>query len=87
MRGSTEVLLPFVAMVGMQIQDKGMVPIRLKKGTWAIDENCFFCTGECEGQFDFSLADDINELSELLDPLRDAQEYGWLGLDKIYRDM
>jgi len=87
LRGSIEVVLPFAPTVGMQIRYKDMYPLRIKRVAWLTDQESFDCTVEEElCSYEFCRGDDIEELIDRYDILRDAKEYGWTGFDNIYRD-
>ena len=87
LRGNMEVVLPFVPSVGMHIQYKDMYPLLFKRVTWLTDKECFDCTvEEVSIYYEFGLDDDIDELLDMYDILRNAKKYKWTGFDKIYRD-
>ncbi len=87
LRGSMEVKLPFVPSVGMRVQYKDMLPLQFKSVKWLTDKECFDCTVEEDRtSYEFGLDDDIDELIDMYDILRDAKKYKWTGFDKIYRD-
>jgi len=81
-----EVTLPFVPYVGLYIQEKGLHPLTFKEVTWLSEENWFICIVEEEGHYNFGLKDDLDELIDTLDILRNAKKNGWDGFDKIFSD-
>jgi hypothetical protein len=85
LRGGSEIILPFVPVVGMHIKIGNMNPVLIKRVVWLSDEKCFHCDLE-DGQYKFKFGDDVMELTEMLDILREAKKDGWKGLDRIYRD-
>ncbi len=81
-----EITLPFVPYIGLSIEEGDMYPIYFKSVNWLIDENCFYCNVEEDGENEFEIDDDIEELKEIFDTLRDAEKNGWIGFDKIYHN-
>jgi hypothetical protein len=87
LRGKMEVELPFAPSIGMHVKYKDMYPLLFKRVTWITDQDCFDCIVEEEFiPYEFCRGDDIEELIDRYDILRDAKDYNWVGFDNIYRD-
>jgi len=87
LRAEGEIVLPFLPSEGMHLQVGNMYPITIVKVIWLTDDKIFHCiTEEKMHDYEFDLDTDIDELTDVLDILRDAKLLGWKGCDKIYRD-
>lgn len=69
----------------MHIQYMDMYPVQFKRVVWLSEQECFDCVVEDDCLNKFGQNDDIEELIDLPDILRDAKKYGWPGFDKIFR--
>lgn len=84
--GTSEVELPFVPAIGMTLEFKEMYPLEIISVKWQSEEERFYCAIEDTYRHEFDSESDASELMELVDTLRLAKQYGWEGLDKIYRN-
>ena len=87
LRAEKEITLPFVPYVGLSFEEKGIeCPMCIQTVIWSIDKKYFYCRVEEEAENIFEFDDDIDNLREIFNTLRDAKKNGWVGFDKIYRD-
>jgi len=85
-RGNSELDLPFVPVAGMKLQFRDMSDVlQLVEVVWRVENQDFFCKAEPDCVCVFELDEPIEELAELLDPVRDLRRLGWSGLDRVWR--